>query len=170
LASSKSIIGLFVVLCGLVAACGYRFGGSGSLPEGIQLISVDILENRTADTGLEVIFSNELIYEFTRRRVYALQRDAADATLSGLIVSSSVETVSRRGQSTALQQRVKIVVNLQLLDTAGRIIWSAKGISGNETYNVGANRSQTEKNRSDAILQLSRRLAESIYSRMTDNF
>ena len=80
-----------IVILLFFSACGYRFAGSGNLPGGIQTVAIEILENRTTETGLENTITNDLIYEFSRkgRRV---QKDSkkADAVLTGVIVSERI--------------------------------------------------------------------------------
>ena len=56
-----------IIISLFFSACGYRFAGSGNLPEGIQTIAIDIFKNRTTETGLENTITNDLIYEFTRK-------------------------------------------------------------------------------------------------------
>jgi hypothetical protein len=55
-----------------LSSCGYRFVGSGSFPAGIKSVSIPILENRTSETGMENIITNDLIYEVTRDKKVAL--------------------------------------------------------------------------------------------------
>ena len=68
-------IGIIFLFCVQTTACGYRFAGTGNLPAGVESIFIEVLENRTAETGIENTFTNELIYEFTRTtRKYWLPR------------------------------------------------------------------------------------------------
>ena len=155
------------------SACGYRFSGGGNFPAGIKSVFVSTLENRTSETGAENTFTNDLIYEVTRgKKVVLTTKDRADARLSGIIQSMSIETISRRDahSSASLERRVTITVDLQLTDPDDRVIWSAKGASANEDYDVMPDKMATEKNRRDAISALSKRLAEKLYARITDDF
>ena len=153
------------------SACGYRFTGGGSFPAGIRSICIPALENRTSETGAENIFTNDLIYEVTRdSKVVLTSRDKADALLSGVIKSMSIETISRKGAHSSLERRVKIAVDLKLTGTDGRLIWSAKSVSANEAYDVMPDKLATEQNRRNAILSLSKRLAQKVYNRITDDF
>ena len=161
-----------LVLCWTtVAACGYRFTGGGDLPEGIRKISVTILENRTQETGLENVVTNDLIYEFTRSgKAEVTDREQADAILSGVIRSMRTATVTHRGEQTALERRVTISVDLKLTDQAGEALWAVKGLSANETYVVESDKLDTEENKREAIAELSKRLAEKVFNRMTGDF
>ena len=153
-----------------LSACGYRFAGGGTLPSGIKSVCVTILANRTSETGVENTFTNDLIYEFTRNGKIA-SIDKADALLSGVVKSMSIETISRSGAHTSIERRVTVTLDLKLTDNDGRIIWSVKGVSGNEAYKVVSdNKLSTEQNRRNAISTLSERLAEKIYNSLTENF
>jgi outer membrane lipopolysaccharide assembly protein LptE/RlpB len=166
----KNIWIVFLCLLSLFfSACGYRFTGGGNLPQGIQTVYITMLENRTSETGAENIFTNDLIYEFTKNNEVA-SKDQADAYLSGIIKSMSIETISHRGTYTSLERRVKIALDLKLTDTDGKVIWIAKDISENEEYDVMSDKLATEQKRRDAILALSKRLAEKVHNRLTEGF
>ncbi len=157
----------------LLTACGYHFAGSGSFPAGVSRVFITILENRSAETGAESIFTNDLIYEFTRNRKESLvqERSSADAILTGAIVSLSVENISRSSVSTAVERRVTGTLNLRLESSDGRILWSSGNIVERQAYAVvNGNKTATDQNKSDAIAVVSSKLAESAFNRLTDNF
>jgi len=129
------------------------------------------LENRTSETGAENIFTNDLIYEVTRdNKVLLTTKDKADALLSGIIKSMSIQTISHTGAHTSLERRVTITVDVKLTTPDGRVIWSANDVSANEAYDVMSDKLATEQKRRNAISALSKRLAERLYARITDDF
>ncbi|MBW2100174.1 MAG: hypothetical protein JRG68_05320 [Deltaproteobacteria bacterium] len=161
-----------------LSACGYHFEGGGDLPAGGRNVFVGVFENRTSETGLENIFTNALINEFTRSKRFA-GREKADALLSGVISSMSIETISHGDSShTSLERRVKIWVDLKLTafdrnaseNSGSRVIWIRKGMTDIETYDVDDDKLVTEQNKKEAISTLSKRLAESVYNRLTEDF
>lgn len=153
------------------SACGYRFSGSGNLPSGVQTIFIEVLKNRTVETGYESTVTNDLIYEFTRNgRAVEKSRDHTDAFLTGVIESKDIRTISRQGQLKPLERRVQITISLKLTDRGDTVIWSRPGISDSEAYDVGANNQITKRNERHALEILSKRLAETAYNRLTDNF
>jgi outer membrane lipopolysaccharide assembly protein LptE/RlpB len=155
----------------LVSACGYQFSGGGSLPSGITSISIEMFENRTSETGVETIITNDLIYEFTRReQVVVTVSDKADAILTGVVKSISERTISHKGEYTSDERRVKLNLDLKLKDKSGGVIWSAKDVSDNEAYKVLPNKQATEQAKKVAIKRLSKRLAENIFNNLTANF
>ncbi len=164
------LVMLAIVLCWVCASCGYRFTGGGELPGGIKSICIDLFENRTSETGLENVISNDLNYEVTRNgRVSLKDRDSADAVLSGVIRSMAVDAISHKGKSS-IERRVKITVDLQLTGSDGSVLWVGRNISENEDYDVMDDKHGTEQNRSDAVEELSKRLSEKIYNSMGDDF
>jgi outer membrane lipopolysaccharide assembly protein LptE/RlpB len=164
-------IWIILVLWVVFSACGYRFTGSGGFPGGIKTMSITIFENRSVVTGLENTVTNDLIYEVTRSKgVALLRKDKAEANLSGVIVSTRTGAISRSSVDVSTERRVTLTLNLKLTNTSGIIIWSASGVAESEAYVVENDKQGTEQNRKDALSKASKRLAENIYNRLTEDF
>ncbi len=141
------------------------------MPEGIKSLSIKMLKNRTSETGAENIFTNDLIYEITSfGKVVLTKEDSADGILTGVIESMRIHAISHRDSYTSLERRVIVTLNLKLTDQTGRVIWSAKDFSVSEDYIVSSDKQATERNRREAIKTLSKRFAEKVYNRLTDDF
>jgi outer membrane lipopolysaccharide assembly protein LptE/RlpB len=164
----KFWIGWLAVM--VVAGCGYRFSGGGALPRDVKQVFVAMLENRTEETGIESILSNDLIYEFSRSGTFAKGKDQADAQLTGVIDAVTKGTISRISVNTSQERRVSLIISFRLTGKDGELIWSARRMSENEVYFVEKDKETTEHNRRLAIQRLSKRLAEKVYQRLTDNF
>jgi hypothetical protein len=139
----------------------------------VTRIFITMLENRTAETGVESTFTNDLVYEFTRNRKESLakERSTANGILTGTIVRLSVQNVSRSSVSTAIERRVTGVLTLQLESPEGRVLWKSGSIVERQAYEVvSESKTATDQNKSDAIAELSKKIAESAFSQMTDNF
>lgn len=170
---SNNKINLGIIFCSLIilSSCGYSFRGGGDLPEGIKSLSIKMLENRTSETGAENIFTNDLIYEITTHgKVVLTKEDSADGILSGVIQSMRIDAISHRDSYSSLERRAIVTLSLKLTDQTGKVIWSTKDIAESEDYIVASDKQATEKNRRQAIITLSKRLAEKVYNRLTDNF
>lgn len=154
----------------LFCGCAYRFAGGGDLPGSVKKVSVSVLENKTAESGIENTITNDIIYEFTRNGKIVAKIDDADAHLTGTIESANDEAISHKGDHTSLERRVKIVINLKLKAKSGNIIWTGKDISADQAFSVTADKIETERIKRSAIALLSKRLAENVYNRLTDNF
>lgn len=154
----------------MLPACGYRFAGGGDLPASVKKISVSVFENRTAESGIENVITNDIIYEFTRNGKAVENKEGADAYFTGIIESVSDEAISHRGSQTSLERRVRVVLSLKLTDRGGKIIWTAKEVSSDQAFTVLSNKSATENEKRNAIAVLSKRLAEKTYNMLTENF
>ena len=141
------------------------------MPEGIKSLSIKMLKNRTSETGAENIFTNDLIYEITSfGKVVLTKEDSADGILTGVIESMRIHAISHRDSYTSLERRVIVTLSLKLTDQTGRVMWSAKDFSVSKDYIVSSDKQTTERNRREAIKTLSKRFAEKVYNRLTDDF
>jgi hypothetical protein len=139
--------------------------GSGTLPAGVKHIHMSVMQNRTAESGLEMKVTNAVLDELTRRgQDVVAQADQADALLSGVIDSLSTETVARSGSITAVERRVVIMASFTLKDPKGKVIWQAPQLRAEQAYAV------SDANRLRAINEVSLRLAETVYERLVDSF
>lgn len=154
-----------------VPACGYRFAGSGNLPSGIVSVHVNMFKNNSAETGLENVITNDLIYEFTRKKKGAVTNsDQAEGILTGVITSVRTDTIAHQGQSASLTRRVKVSVDIKLTDRAGSEIWSEDNMTESEAFDVVSDKQTNELRKRDAINEVSKRLAERIFNRLTEDF
>lgn len=157
----------------VLVACGYHFTGGGSLPAGVTQVFVPIFENRSSVSGLESLFTNDLMYEFTRTRKESIAKNqvSADGILRGTIVTLTVENISRASVTVATQRRVTGIVKLQMESQDGRTIWASGDIVESFTYSVvNGNKTATDQNKLDAIAVISKKTAESAFARFTDDF
>jgi len=170
----KGIWGIWILCCvfGFVfIACGYKFAGGGTFPGGVRSIYVTIFENRTRETGIETIFTDDLIDEFIRKNedILAGRLENAEAILSGVITGMGIETVFHTGADTSDEREVTIGVSFKLKDRHKKILW-ANVVLESQTYPVGLTKQETEQNLRDAIIVLSKRIAEKAFNRLTSDF
>ena len=162
-----------LVLVTALTACGYHFKGEGlKAPEGVHTIAIPMLENRTSESGIERVFTNDLAYEFTRSKVLrVVEKDAADAVLSGIIRSMGVHTISHTADYDSGERRVTMTLNLTLKSRDGKVLWSDTSLSDREAFQVlPDHRIATDRNRRVAIEAISERLAERTHNRILTGF
>lgn len=156
----------------LANACGYRFAGSGGFPDNVETIFIEVFENRTSKTGIERTVTNQVVFEFTRQREKSLANNPenADATLKGVIQSVRTRTISRVGTEVANEREVRMTIDLRLIKQNGAVIWTAKGLSDRQAFDVSDQKLENDRNENEAISTLSARISERIFSRLTDDF
>ncbi len=155
----------------MLTACGYTFTGTGTLPGGIQSLAVAVPANSTAETGLENIITRALIDELTRRKHRLVPAGQADAVLGGKIENLWLETVTHRGGSVSQERRVKVALSLELVAPGEGTIWSSGTMTADWTFDVvNDDKPATDQNRQMALEEVAKKLAETAYSRLTDQF
>ena len=160
---------VFVALAG----CGYHLKGTGlTAPEGVRTIAITVLQNRTSESGIETVFTSDLVYEFTRSKVLrVVGKDTADAVLSGRVAFLTVDTISHTANYASDERRVTITLDLALEGAGGKVIWSDRALSDKEAFKVDpSNKLETESKRREAIEAISERLAEKIHNRILQDF
>lgn len=161
-----------LTLLWVLAACGYHLKGTGlKAPEGVETVAVTVLENRTAESGIEITFTNDLTYEFTRSKVLrVVDEKKADAVLSGTIKALRVQTISYTANYDSDERRVRVTLSLSLKSRDGKVLWSDPALEGVEEFKVADDNYVTDRNRREAIKTISERIAERVHNRILQNF
>ena len=160
-----------IILTAIFAGCGYRFSGGGEMPANVNRIAIDVFENRTGESGIESIVTNDVINEFTRHPMVDVStREEAEAILTGVITSARVASIAHRSAYTTAERQITIAVNVVLTTPEGAVLWSARGIAASGEYAVTDEKIRTEQNKRSAVADLSGRLAQRIFYQMTDRF
>lgn len=167
----KHHLAILISTC-LSVSCGYRFTGPSQLPSGIRHVYMEVLENRSGETGIESVLTNDIIDEIIRSgNAVSKDRSVADAVLSGRIADLYVDTATRKSAHRALEGRVTLRLDLELISAKGEVVWSASGMSASEAYDIVTNdKPATEQNRRRAIEEMSKRLAEAVLDDLASTF
>jgi len=141
------------------------------LPD-INRLFISLFENRSTETGIDILLTDDLKNEFIHKYGGTLsEKEHAAAILSGSITGIRTWTVSRTGALTSQERRISITVDVKLKDAAGKTLRSATGVSADETYAVvSGDKQATDKNKQNAILLLSKQIAEAVFYRLTEDF
>jgi outer membrane lipopolysaccharide assembly protein LptE/RlpB len=168
----KKALMLILLAAAASTACGYKFQGSGKMPEGVESIFVQTFENKTGEAGLETTVTSAVVLEFTKRNKSAVAASAseADVVMKGVIRSLDVQTVSSRKKDAAGERRVTLRLDIQMLRADGRVVWAAKGITDNDTYSVTDDKFLNERKQAQTVALVAVRIAERVYNRLTDDF
>jgi hypothetical protein len=160
-------LGLSLVLFLTISGCGYHFAGTGGqAPGNINSIAVDVLENQTAQVGIEAIFTNAILTQFIRwKRLPVRPHNEAEAVLGGSIARISTEAVAHSRPEKTLETRVTITLALTLKRVeTNEILWEDRDLSYFEEYLETGDALLTERLRREAIRAIAEFLAEKIYN------
>jgi hypothetical protein len=123
-----------------------------------------VLINRTAEPGLEAIFTQSLREQLVRAGTAG--DSASDAQIVGelLEVSGSATVLSTAGALASY--RLSATVALRLIHKGAEIPNSSVRVAGQEEYLPGGNVLQSEANRSAALRRLADALMRDAYDRL----
>ncbi len=165
----KRVWPFILIVCAVISGCGYHFAGSRNFAFRIKTLFVPVFENKTSETGIETVVTNNFIYELVRSgSVRVVDKESADAILYGTIRALSTHTISRGSIQSPFERRVVMVLDLELKDNQGRVLWRSPGFSGNESYIVLPDKVSTEGRKKQAIDTLSEKMAERVYYQLAE--
>jgi len=166
----KWILAVLMIM-GMITACGYHFEGGGYLKNNFKRVYVQILTNRTSETGAETVFANALVREILQKTDTRVVDNAENVpVLEEAIKSVTFETLSRSSSESVVERRVSAMVDLKLVDADGETVWSVTDFSWHEEYNVSADKITDEANKKQALEKIAVRIAEKLVGRMQNNF
>jgi outer membrane lipopolysaccharide assembly protein LptE/RlpB len=168
-----------------LVGCGYHtLGSSANLPPAVHTLAVPIFRNGTQSYHTELTITQAVVREFndrTRLTVVSGERgDAADAKLSGTIVSESVQpltyktatTTSIAGTSSGFTSSFLITIdaNVVLTDRNNRILYQHQNYVFHEQYETTSDLASFIQEDSPAVERLSRDFAQALVGDILESF
>jgi outer membrane lipopolysaccharide assembly protein LptE/RlpB len=165
------ILSVSIFLISLVASCGYKFSGGGLLPGKTKFVAVEMFENKSSETGAEIIFANALSVELMEKSdSQVVDFEKADAVFIGLVKSVSISTLTRTSADTVIERKVSAVIDLKMVDKEGQVLWFVKDFQGREEFRVTTVNITDMASRTEALQEIAERIAQKVVSRMLDDF
>jgi hypothetical protein len=172
-------LGLFTV-----SGCGYHTVGSAAhLPDTVHTLAVPIFKNKTQFYHTEVSMTQAVVREFTDRtrlKVAVNAADGADATVSGTIVAESIQPLTYRTETTAVQAGqttsvtssflVTINVNVLVTDRDNRVLYQHTDYVFHEQFETTSDLASFIEEDSPAVQRLSRDFAQALVSDILESF
>lgn len=162
-----------LVFCLFISGCGYGVRGSvNNLPPDIKGLYIPVFTNATAEPGVEVVFANALIYEFTRSRILQIVPESqAQAYLTGKIKAIAIDPVIYANQTQALERRVTITLEVSCRRSDNqKILWQNPTLMRYEVFQVTNDPLQTDRNKQTALAKLAQDISERIHNGILENF
>jgi outer membrane lipopolysaccharide assembly protein LptE/RlpB len=179
--------GCFVLagVLALLTGCGYHtLGSSAHLPESVHTLAVPIFKNKTQLYHTEVPMTQAVVHEFTDRtrlHVVPSASDEADATVSGTILSESIQPLTYRtqttnavtaGQTTSATSSFLITINVNVVvtDRDQRILYQHTNYLFHEQFETTADVTSFIEEDTPAVQRLSRDFAQALVSDILESF
>ena len=167
----KLLLVLSILALSFVVSCGYKFSGGGLLPGKTKLVAVKMFENKSSETGAEIIFANALSIELMEKSdSHVVDFKEADAYFSGVVKSVSISTLTRTSDNAVIERKVSAVIDLKMIDKDGELLWFVKDFQGREEFQVTTENITDMASRTIALRKIAERIAQKVVSRMLDDF
>jgi outer membrane lipopolysaccharide assembly protein LptE/RlpB len=165
----------WLVLLAASTACGYHTAGhTVQLPENVKTISIPAFVNDTTTYNIEQLLTASVVREFTTRTHYQILNntsDAADATLHGIVLSTSATPLTYNS-STGQAASVLVVVSMRvsLTDRHGKVLYQNPSYLFREQYEVSQDLASFFEENSPAYHRLSQDFARTLVSNILEGF
>ena len=169
---SKLTLRVACLIVLLLIGCGYHFAGTGGqAPGDIKSIAIDVLQNNTAEIGLENVFTNAIINQFVQwKRLPIKPRKEAGGVLGGAITGINTQEVSHVDSQKTLTTRLTITLKITVKSVeTDEILWQ-RNYSYYEDYVETGNALDTALLRRQAANEIAEYLAQKIYMDMFEEF
>jgi outer membrane lipopolysaccharide assembly protein LptE/RlpB len=166
-----------------LAGCGYHtLGSAAHLPDTVHTLAVPIFKNKSQYYHTEVPMTQALVHEFTDRtrlHVTPASSEDADATVSGTILSESVQPLTYRTQTTTATSSstsstssflISINVNVLVTDRDQRVLYQHNNYLFHEQFETTADVASFIQEDSPAVQRLSRDFAQALVSDILESF
>ena len=164
---------LFLLVGFSLCGCGYHFAGeTDQLPGGIRNLYVELFDNQTREAFLENQVTNRVIEKFARTGKIDIVEDPgkADGILSGVISSYGRDAVAYDQGDSIVEYRSRIGCTAELRKAGDRsVLWKGT-VFWDQEYSSSDDRGAEEDAEAFAQEAVAKRLADELYSRMTENF
>jgi outer membrane lipopolysaccharide assembly protein LptE/RlpB len=172
-----------LVAVAFLAGCGYHtLGSAAHLPATVHTLAVPIFKNKTQFYHTEVAMTQAVVREFDDRTRLALTADpdSADATVSGTIISESVQPLTYRTETTTVNAGattsvtssflVTINVNVLVTDRDKRVLYRHTNYVFHEQFETTADPASFIQEDTPAVQRLSRDFAQALVSDILESF
>jgi len=120
----------------VLAGCGYRLLGTGTLPPTVRTLAVLPFERQVPVLQIDQRVTEAVVQEASRRLKVRVQsgREGADAVLTGAIRGFNVAPLSYDSEGRADRYQVTLSARVRLTDRAGTILFDSQGYRFTQNY------------------------------------
>jgi len=159
----------------ILAGCGYHLAGrSDSLPQGIHVIAVPALENKTTSYRIEQRLTSATVHEFLAKTPYRVvsKPEAGDAVLRGKVLSLEAVPLlfdTKTGRATTMLVTLKCEVTLTQTATDKVLFRSDNFLFRNE-YELSTNVASFFSEQDPALDRMAQDFAARLVAAVVENY
>jgi len=164
----KTILPALAMLAAL--GCGYTFQGARA-PEGASL-EIPVFINKTVETGIETIFTEQLISEMRKTPGWKIVEPGQGRyLLKATILSFISEPHAVSVRKLAVEHRATMVLDVSFVEkSTGKELWRDKNLRTFADYPVGSDVLAAERAKREAIARIALETASRIRTRVQDTW
>jgi len=157
------------------AGCGYHTAGHVvTLPSTVQTIAIPEFVNQTPTYKIEQRLTSSVVHEMVARTRYHIVNsasDSADATLSGVVLSTYTTPLTYDSQTgRAASVLVTVSMKVSLTDKQGKVLYQNPSYIFRDQYQVSQDLASFFQEDSPAFQRLSRDFARTLVSNILEGF
>jgi outer membrane lipopolysaccharide assembly protein LptE/RlpB len=157
-----------------LTGCGYHVAGKTNLmPKTVRSIAIPSFTNGTTVYKVTDRLTAAVTREFISRTKYQIIADpkSADATLTGAVLQiSTFPTVYDPVTFRAANVEVHVNLRIRLTDRSGKVLFDRPNLEARERYEVSVDPTTYFDESEDAMVRLSKDVAQTIVSSILENF
>lgn len=161
------------ILVLFVAGCGYHVPGATDTWIGgdARIVYVELFDNRTAEPYLENFLADALVAELSRSRVIELTENpaSADVILTGTVSEFNSSALAYGSDDSITDYQATMKIEASLKQASGELLWKQK-LSRSEDYLAAVDKNLQLEGERLAAREVSKRIAEDIYTQLLNNF
>jgi outer membrane lipopolysaccharide assembly protein LptE/RlpB len=171
----KAAVAALTLLMLVCPACGYHTSGHAiTIPQNVHTIAIPAFQNQTQTYKIEQMLTSAVVREMTTRtqfRIVQKESDDADATLRGVVLSTSTSPLTYDSQSGRASSILVVVsMRVSLRDRDGKVLYENPSYFFREEYQVSREVSSFFEEDSPALGRLSRQFARTLVSNILEGF
>ena len=168
------VVAVMLILL-ITTACGYHTAGHAvTLPSDVRTIAIPAFVNRTQTYKIEQRLTAAVVQEMVTRTHYHIlnePNDSADATLRGVVMSTSTSPLTYDSQTgRASSALVVVTARVTLTDRQGKVLYQNPSYLFREEYQVSQELSSFFEEDSPALERLSHAFARTLVSNVLEGF
>ena len=173
--SQAACLAAFIAAALILTGCGYHTAGTANrLPPTVRVLAVPMFVNQTQTYRIEQMFTRDVVRELIARtnyRVVNTAGDAADATLTGTILSAQSSPLTYDAQSGRISSaEVTVSMKVSLVDRSGRVLFENPNYAFRQQYQVSREVTSFFEEETPALLRMSRDFARTLVGDVLEGF
>ena len=176
LGSTRSpLLGCMAALLLVTTSCGYHTSAHGvRLPADMHTIYVPAFANATHAYRIEEILTGAVVRELRSRtnyRIVTTNDGTADATLNGVVITTSYYPLTYNSQTGGISSSLVVVTaKVSLVSSKGKVLWDNPNLIYRDQYQIANNGTNFFEEESPALARMASNFSQTLVSDLLEAY